>query len=318
MLQTLLLAASWHRFGRVTAPLEVLTIGQAPEALITFLTGLGVTVEQVSPGPNDALSKTSNTVLGTRPVAGSRVLLVDNDVVFCGSIDPLTQLDPEPIYGAISGHNRVKPSQWAHIADQLGLAPAAAPPTRALTSVVNALIRERPLPEPLKISYPNGGVLLFPAGADLGPVWSDHQARIAACFAGTDLISDAVTNSNMAALATTIGNYGAFDWLPDGYNYRHAGFALNLCKAEDIRMVHMTGLNTPRPSGSLSEWVTGYWSDKMLKKLTDLRPQITDADDKARRAIAQSVLEGVLETIQSYDLDPICRDMLTAREGRIA
>ena len=95
--QTILLAASWHVYGKDLARLEIFTIGTLPEHIRAFFDSIGAHVKEVSPNPNDSFSKTSNTIQGANQGESQQVLLLDNDVVFTNSIQYLDELDKEKI-----------------------------------------------------------------------------------------------------------------------------------------------------------------------------------------------------------------------------
>lgn len=310
VLQTVLLAASWHRFVRHSALLEVMHIGNLPSDLAILFDQLGVKVTAVRPNANDRFSKTSNTIQGAEPVAGHQILLVDNDVVFTSGIDNLCSLRPDCVYGAVAGNYRVTQQQWAHIA-KIGFHPAACEPQVPRSATVKALSegRTKTLP-PLGFAYPNGGVILFPSGYDFKLTWQKQQREIAAVFDGHRLSSGSVTQSNMAALATTIGTYGTFSWLPPGYNFRHADFALGLCTAPEIGLVHMTGLGKRTEAGALSTWIDEYWSSKMVKGLNMLQQVLPEHDLRHRAKQLSEIHQVISATITTYELDALAMKLV--------
>ena len=309
ILQTLLLAASWHRFAQNTAQLEVLHIGELPPALRNMLNELGVKTTGTEPNSNDVFSKTSNTIQGAKPVDGHQILLLDNDVTFTGSIDDLCTLPSTSVYGAVAGIYRVTAAQWAHI-KTVGLVTAPCTPQTPRTALVGALANRQPAPAPLSFGYANGGVILFPSDYDFRSTWVAQQRTIAQAFDGHPLHSGSVTQSNMAALATTIGSYGTFNWLPPGYNYRHADFAVGLCPSSEVRLVHMTGLGKRAQASTLSGWVNEYWSLKMTKGLNSLRSILHSDEFERRLAELSAVHRTILTTIATYDLDQLAEQLI--------
>ncbi len=309
MLQTLLLAASWHKFARSKAPLEVVHIGELPDELRVTFEQLGVVTTPTQPNANDGFSKTSNTIQGVAPVPSEQLLLLDNDVVFTNTIDDLCALPAHCVYGAVAGSHRVSKKQWAHIR-KLELAPVPCTPQRPRTALVTALSKRRLRPAPMRFGYANGGVILFAPGYDFQSIWQDQQREIAATFSRHRLANGNVIQSNMAALATAIGTYGHFDWLPPGYNYRHADFALGLCEASDVRLVHMTGFGKRTNAETLSGWINEYWSEKMKKSLHMLRPRLTSGTFSHRLTVLQEIHDKILSIISTYNLDSVAERLI--------
>ena len=312
LLQTLLLAASWHRYARQIAPLEVRCIGDLPPRLQDRLFELGVAITQIEPNQNDNFSKTSNTIQGAAPADGKRILLIDNDVVFSGSPTELGAIDRGAIHGAVAGNARVKPQQWVFLAE-LGYKPHPCRPEPPRTALLRAKVAGRAAPPSLDISYVNGGVVVFPSGTNFQSDWQSKQKEIADAFLGHPLDSDSVRKSNMTALAVTIGAFGKFDWLPYGYNYRHADFALGLCESHEIKLIHMTGLGKRTEAISLSRWVIEYWAQKMTHLLGQLKPCLSGPEFDRRSHIAATSLRRILDVITDYELDPLAQKLIVER-----
>ncbi len=304
LIHTALLAASWHRYARNCAPLEIFSIGKMPASLKSFLSSINVVVRDSSAGPNDSFSKTSNTIQGAEAKFGHQILLIDNDVVFTGPIEPLLDLPKDKIYGAVSGNNRVSPSRWRIIQDDLGMKLLQAE-TMPINESFRVLIDQNHGAQKLIYVYVNGGVLLFPPEFDFKSTWESHQSTIRYHFINHPLKHHCVCTSNMAALATTIGAYGKFDWLPNAYNYRHKCFGLGLCKIDDIRMIHMTGGIKGSGVYSTSAWINTYWRKKMTAGFGDLKRAIKKSQFTERLSIAMNIRDNVLETVKSYGLDEL-------------
>ena len=301
----MLLAASWHRYARHSAPLEVYAIGDVPVCLSGFFSSLGVVSVSTEPSKNDFFSKTSNTIMGVKPSSENRILLLDNDIVFTNSIEPLLNLPPEKIYGSVSGNFRVRNSCWQVIQDDLEL-----PLFKLKETPINDRFRKLVDPEYrlpiLEYAYVNGGVLLFPAGTDFRALWEFQQEKIYRHFAKHPLRSNGVTTSNMAALATTIGTYGKFEYLPVAYNYRHKCFALGMCQANEIRMIHMTGRSRANTgTKSARDWVNKYWRHKMTSGFGSLQKLLDESEFSRRLKICDQMRRNTVETIKLYELDQL-------------
>ena len=202
------------------------------------------------------------------------------------------------------GGFRVSQPQWNIIERQLGLRPFAAsaiPPKE----LVRARLDQDDQPKKLKYAYVNGGVTLMPAGFDFKSLWQKHQFEIAKCFRHHPMGSNSVIKSNMAALATAIGAYGKFDWLPNSYNYFHACFTLGFNRASDIHLVHMTGSGRWQDSSSLSQWVEAYWKMKMAAGIKTLKKVESVSILEQRSDVANEVLGKILKIIKMYDLDAL-------------
>lgn len=315
-LQTMLLAASWHRYAAAEAPLEVFCVGSLSPNLLDFFQELGVRVKHVPPNQNDSFSKTSNTIQGASPASGKRLLLVDNDVVFTGVPTELSHLDEKTVFGAIAGNSKVKPAQWRFMADR-HFKPQPASPEVPRTQLVGALAVGKPAPPALEFSYVNGGVVHFPEGFDFQTTWQNTQREIAEAFQGHVLDRDSIRKSNMAALAVTIGTYGAFDWLPYGYNVRHADIALGLCTPDAIKLVHMTGLGKRTDATTLNCWVKEYWVQKMLKGLERLQHTLPEDEFQRRYEGAMTILSVVLDVVHAYKLDPLAQMLISENDGAL-
>lgn len=236
-------------------------------------------------------------------------------MVFNNDIALLIELDPDSAHGSVSGNIRITQDQWDHIDQMLDLRPVVAEKVIPPTSQMNSQIHDGSDARPFEIGYVNGGVLLIPANTNFDIRWTQHQADIAKCFNGHSLENGAVTKSNMAALATTIGSHEKFSWLPIGFNYRHSCFALGLEAASDIHLVHMTGFGERTGATTLSQWIEDYWDQKMLFGLRGLRERIGETEYERRLGEANIVRDGILKIIHDYELDSLARKLLSEKTG---
>ncbi len=321
-MHALLLAASWHQKLRNFAPLEILSIGQLPSHLKYFFSNLGIHIKEISPNINDTFSKTANTIEGAIPIPGEQILLVDNDVYFHGDIRPLADLPKNSFYGCPSGNLRVTEKHWNLIIDNLGLRPIENP---FVPNNVQLKVLKNPdtVPTVQPYAYTNGGVILIPANCDQHSTWQDHQEKIYNFFKNHPLGCGSVTKSNMAALATSIGSYGAFSWLPHGYNYRPDCFALGLCDISDIRIVHMTGDVKSVKASTLKQMIQQWWNAKTVTKSTlkqriqhwrnakidtkfeDLENYVGFEEKERRWRIFCQVFDAMISVIDNYDLETL-------------
>jgi hypothetical protein len=300
--QVLLLAAGWHRYCRDHVRLEVLTVGPAQAEVTTFLDELGIVHAGIAPSANDAFSRTSNKIEAAYPDAqGRRVLLLDNDTCFLGSVADLAQLPADAIAAAEPGHLRVTPEQWELMRDALGL-----PLLRDRFEPVNAPARQPAGAQgepPERSVYFNSGAVLFPAGHDHRATWLSHQQRIFDFFREHPLASKAVLASDQAAFATSVAAHGAFAWLPLRFNYRYGCFRRGLEPRERIAIVHLTGDLADAHALSLSQRVDAYWTRFILDRMQDLATQLEPAQFQQRQQVAQEVRADLAALVRDYGLD---------------
>jgi hypothetical protein len=298
--QTLLLAASWHRFCRDDGTLEVSTIGDS-RPLSAFLDEVGAVHRGIPPGRNDDISKSGNKIEAAGPdPAGRRVLLLDNDTCILGRIDELSGMSKAGIAASIAGEPRVGDAQWELIRSELGL-----PLLKCGYTPLNHWSAEEAHEEapPERYLYANSGVLLFPAGHDHRGLWANHQRRIQEFFNRHPLSTDAVTSSDQAALATSIAAHGSFEWLPLRFNYRPGAFRIGLETPDRIRILHFTA-EPPDVAGlGLTERMLAYWQHFVLPRIEALPASLDLREKSRRREIALDVLSLLLALIRSYDLD---------------
>jgi len=298
--QVLLLAASWHKHVRHNAPLEVMIVGEPPEALCRFLESLGVFWTTVDPDPNDAISKTSNTIVGAVDTVGRRILLVDNDVMFWGDLSELMHVDGNLCQGSVAGAIRVADAQWKVISEHLGFSPLPSsliPLGQRTRAVVNVDYQ----PKALSNVYVNGGVLLLPEGDRFGIAWRRYVREIAELFERHALRTKSVYGSNMAGLAMAIADHGRFEWLDLRYNYRADCFVLGLESPEQIEIVHLTGFDDSHRS--VTKRIEAYWQGKMMKRFGKVKPALTREEQERRLAIIDEFRQELLSLVREYDLD---------------
>lgn len=302
---TLLLAASWHRHGACDASLEVLMVGGGNPVLAEFLAGIGASHASIPPGRNDDFSRSSNKIEGAYPdPQGRRVLLLDNDVAFFGSIDGLRQLPATAIVASEAGNARISDAQWESIRVDIGF-----PLLRRRFSPVN----KRPVVDPHvedsgdglreRYLYLNSGVVLFPAGHDHRELWRGHQRRIFDFFRTHALASTAVTTSDQAGFASSVAAYGDFAWLPLRFNYRHGCFSRALESPERIAIVHFTGDIPEDTAPGVANRMEAYWKRHFLGRIDALPHSVDDAEKTRRKQAALEVLESVRAIVRDYELD---------------
>lgn len=303
--QTLLLAASWHRYCAKHSDLEVVCVGEPGKLLSSFLEEISATCLTCAPSPNEDFSRSSNKIQAAGPDrAGRRVLLVDNDVCFLRPIDALTSIPASAIAASEAGNLRVSQAQWALIEGELGLPlirrrfhPLNARPdaARSPSPADGAEPPERPL-------YLNSGVILFPAGHDHRELWLAHQRRIHTYFRDHPLRTSAVDESDQAGFATSVAAYGDFDWLPLRFNYRRGGFHLGLEPADRISIMHLTGDVPNGGEFDITERVEAYWQKFVWPGIASVA-SIDDAEARRRTGIASDVRAALINVVRDYDLD---------------
>jgi hypothetical protein len=299
--QTLLLAASWHRYCPNDTQLEVLTIGNDDQLLFGFLDEIGALHAGIPPGQNDHFSKNSNKISATYPdPQGRRVLLLDNDTCFLGSICELNRLPETAIAASVAGNSRVSDAQWELIRGSVGL-----PLLRRRFIPLNGQPAEEggddDIPE--RYLYLNSGAVLFPVGHDHRPLWSAHQTRIHEFFRDHPLRSKAVTSSDQAALASSIAAHGEFEWLPLRFNYRRGCFRIGAETPDRIGIAHFTGDVPGSSELGLAQRMHAYWQKFMLPKIEGVPSSVAAAEKLRRKEIALEVLSTVLAIIRDYDLE---------------
>jgi hypothetical protein len=299
--QLLLLASSWHSNGRALGQLEVLVIGAPQPRLAGFLAELGVNTLPSHPSEMDGLCKTCNTIQGAYAPEDHSVLLVDNDV-YIRSDATVFHEQPQVVAGALPGWPRVSGEQWAEIREKLDLHPLPTTET-PLSELRREVLDEGHKAKPMPYVYPNGGVTVLPSGSRFASTWEAHVAKIHRHFADHPLRDRNVVGSNMAALATAIGQWGAFRWLPIRTNYQPICFSLGLAALDEITFVHMTGRRKALSQKLISEWIPAYWEIRVFSGIEEMRLSIGDAEYDRRLAIAQGCLSEQLSLIKEYGLD---------------
>lgn len=314
---TLLLVASWLRHVAGTAKLEIIVLGHPPAALTGFFDNVGVQWQITDADPALDFFGTGNTLLGAQQHGtDDRILLVDNDVYFRADIRELSDIPDTRMAGARAGNVRVRPEQWAEIGKALGLAPLNQPWTIIRSQVAALKDPDAPLQQD-PLTYVNGGVLLLPKGDTFVQTWRAHIIRIADHFRDHPLKSAAVVASNMAGLATAIGDHGDFEWLSDGMNYRHRMLLLNELPLEQIKMLHMTGhpktQETLPVQGYVSAHVAQYWNSRVLMDLRSLEAAHGARAYATAMANVQAVMQEMQSTIGEYNLDQVMQGALSER-----
>lgn len=306
--QTLLLAASWHRNipDRTARPLEVVAIGQPPDALCAFLRTAGVRVLASPPDPNDRIAKMSNTIVGAvAHLDHDRVLLLDNDIVFLREPD-LGAVPADTVAAAIAGQERVTPRQWQIVERELQLAPLARTWV-PLRHEQHALREGQGPPAPVRGLYVNGGVVFMPQGPHFALLWRRHVTLIARLFANHPERTPAVYGSVQAGLATAVGTWERFFLLPVSYNFRPVCFVLGKCSLDDLSMLHMSsGYDVPRECAT-SERIRDYWQTRILDALEGVRTRLSTLEYEQRVATARSCLGILTGLCADYELDDVVR-----------
>lgn len=300
LFQLLLLVASWHKRVRKTAPLEVFIIGEPIETLVNFLEKFGVEWKIVPPDFNDAISKTSNTIIGARDTEGAQILLVDNDVVFLGDLKELTEVTDNVCMGAVAGSHRVNAARWELIENHFHL---SLPPTTRipLREHYRSLLDSNHTVTSLRNVYVNGGVLLLPAGVGFEHIWRKSVRDIGTLFENHPLKSGSVYGSNMAGLAVAIAIHGNFDWLKHKFNYRPISFALGLESFEQLQIVHLTGFSDSHRS--VTRRLDSFWKHKMRPLFDKVRPAIGGIEEQNRLADIEKLFSELHNLVDRYELD---------------
>ena len=312
--QTLLLAASWHRCvsDRRARPLELIAIGDAPDALHTFLSGLGIRVLPAAPDPNERIAKMSNTIVGgIADVDDERVLLLDNDIVFLQDPD-LSKVPDDTVAAAIAGQERVSARQWEIVEQQLHLAPLARSWV-SLRQEQSALVDGRAMPHAIPRLYANGGVVLLPRGREFALLWRRHVSLIAEVFADHPERTGAVYGSVQAGLATAIGAWKRFVLLPVSYNFRPACFVLGKAPLNEVSLLHMSSRYDVARDVSTTERVRDYWDALIFAPLESVRARLEASDYEQRVADARACLHILSGLCREYQLDEIVRACLASR-----
>lgn len=304
--QTLLLAASWHRYCADHSSLEVLCVGQPDDRLSSFLESIGATDAACEPSTNDDFSPSSNKIQGAGPDRiGRRVLLVDNDVCFLGRLDALASVPAGAIAASEAGNLRVSQAQWELISGPLDLPLMRQRfhPVNTRPDVLGSARSSEDAEPPERHLYLNSGVILFPAGHDHRTAWLAHQRRIHELFRNHPLQDSAVDESDQAGFAASVAAHGDFAWLPLRFNYRRGCFRLGLEPLDRISIVHMTG-NVPN-SGELgiAERIQAYWQVFVTPQIASVAPSL-DPDEACRRAgIAADAQAALLDLVRDYKLE---------------
>lgn len=297
IVQTMLLAASWHRFGRDCSALEIKTVGGGNGLLSRFFAELGIHHEDIAPGRNDDFSKTANKIEAAHADrAGRRVLLLDNDVCFLGSVADLDQLPANAIAASEPGTLRVSDAQWSLIDQDLQL------PTlrRRFTPVNDQWKPPDELPE--HYLYLNSGVVLFPAGHDHREIWASHQRLVFDFFKAHLLRTAAVTSSDQAGFATSVAAHGDFAWLPLRFNYRRGSFHAGTESLDRIAIVHLTGDVSGDRELNVSDRLLAYWEKFVFPGMQRAFP-VCDFEKRRRHEIAVAVRDTLLSVAGQYNLE---------------
>lgn len=299
-MQTILLAASWcHYVGdRSTHPLEVLVIGEMSPVMKRLLTSWGVRVTGAEPHESDRMSRHANKLLGAVGAGQTPLLLVDNDTCFVADVDELRAAPGIGVMAAAAGRARVSPAQWRYIEERLGLKPLDF--VWCSLHEEMAAYRDGTPPRFQRDLYVNSGVVWLAHPAEFGARWAEHMKRIAEVFDGHPLWSSDVGDFlDQAGLATAIGAVGNFALLDDAFNYRPRCFWMGKRRAEQIRLVHMTGMDLAGlgPTFTVEEGVRTFWDARV-------RSRIGSPGDM-RWAASEWIFERIHAVIARFDLDRI-------------
>jgi hypothetical protein len=310
LIQTLLLAASWHRHATASSGLEVLTVGGENPALSSFLASIGASTRCIAASVNDDFSKHSNKIEAAyAEPGGRRILLLDNDVAFYGDVSELASLPANAICGSEAGVQRVHDAQWEVILKEAGL-----PLMRSVWSPIQGRSMENGPDATLgeRWLYINSGVVLLAAGQDLRPTWLSAQRRIYETFRSRADASVAVTTSDQAGFAVAVAAHGEFEWLPSRFNYRWCHFLRGDEPVEQIRIVHFTG-NIKVTGPGVADRMEAYWNKRILENIDRLATVISSKERKHRRDMAVAALMMTLDLIREYSLEEhlqACRQAL--------
>jgi hypothetical protein len=302
--QVCLLAASWRCYASDGTRLEVVEIGRMPSALSRFLRSIGVRVVSAVAHAADAFSRSANKIQATFVDRGDApLLLVDNDTCFVSAIDSLTAAAEVEVMAAAAGTAHVTDAQWEHMDRARGLRPLACEWV-SLDDRVEARRQARtPLPRPAL--YVNAGVLWLRHPASFGRRWTDHILSIADLFASHPLDNGHVRGfgSDQASLATAIGDVQAFAFLPEAFNYRPPLFWLGQCRAEEVRILHLTGLSLPTvasPPAALEASLSEFWERRIERGLRTVA-----GNDRAVWQTARQLNARVRSLVETFALDEV-------------
>ena len=304
-----LLIASWSRCLKTRAPLQILAVGQVPQALRSFISDHGADLRGIQGDPDLSFVATGNTLLGGEAsVDGQRILLIDNDTVFLRPPDELDAVPEDKLGGANSGSDRISDANWCKIEQDLNL--PTLPGGQILDKSRLDQMRSPTAPlVRLPRGYINGGVLLLPKDPKFVLTWKRHIIRIRDHFEGRTDQQNALCRSNMAGLATATAAHGGAYWLDDGLNYRHYHFLLNARPLDRICILHMTGYPrfgwpTPEHSG-VSGYVDTYWRSRILEPLVGLRPNMPESGWSDAMETSDAVHDHLLSVVSELDLDQV-------------
>ncbi len=298
----LLLAASWHKYLRKDTKLEIKYIGQLPTKYQHFFEDLGIKYSKVFPNINSEYAKTTNCIEAATP-SNKRLLLVDNDIVFMDELSALKNIKEDHIAACYTGTLWISNKQWDIIQNKLEL-----PILRTDANII-------PLKEQFKLQqnpnykvaqsdivYVNAGVLVIPPILNLKPIWERDVKLIADYFKTHPLKSHGVYTSCQAGLATAIGAYKNFSWLPIDYNYLSICFVLGLKNEEEIKILHLGGDVGENAGISSLNWVEQFWQERMYDRLEVLKNIITEGEFNRRISTIDKVKKKVLNLMNEYNL----------------
>jgi hypothetical protein len=151
------------------------------------------------------------------------------------------------------------------------------------------------------IVYINSGVVVIPPNFDLKSNWEKHFSLISAYFESHKLKKRSVYNSDQAGMATAIGAYKKFSWLPLFFNYRPVCFALGLYEYSEVKIFHLTGKFICKGL-PIRDWFHHYFNEKIFSMLNQLQEKISREEYDFRVAQINLTQKHIENLILDYGL----------------
>ncbi len=297
--RTLFFLASWieTRHLHTKCRLHLACIGQPPETVRYLADKAGADISVHKALAIEGFEWFNSNKFRGFEVDGdaSNILLVDTDVFFMSSLDPLIEMgsciSANPAYRA-----RVQEKYWLEIYSALNIAP---PKERIESNAHKTQCFQSGTPVELikenasMLPYYNSGVVLVPRDVDLVSVWEAHMKAIkdiAKSFPLEERIKPLYNGSDQTGFATAIEllkQQGVpFKTLPNRFNAKYLEVANGLFDVNEIAIFHFITF-------------LGMAKSEVLHQELSLRQKLSlSYTDLSKQCVDKSVAKDLIEMIE--------------------
>lgn len=309
------LAATWREYVAADhIPLELMVLGRIAPPLRELLEDLGARLTPLE-GPHLLAhrSPTYNKLLALpRRWHPGRLLLVDNDVVFCGPIRYLKGLSSSSVLASVADKDRVARDLLTSIEQDLALrlVDRTWVPWK---EAVEARIEQRSARSARGL-YFNSGVVLLPRSPRFSRLWQDVTKTLSGYLEQKGLHDRKSVGSDQLSLSLASASWKRNADLPLGAHYKVFNFWNHDLPAEQISIVHLVANGRyhkalrGKSALNVSDMISHYWDQFILEddKLAgpDARADAEKVREKVLTAISRINPLGVDRALSPYTPHP--------------